>query len=296
MAAVEILRVAVCFAWCRACLAIAAMDKPQGHIEIFPDGAKRIIRTEEISLVERNSHLSRNDPLELNPGIVGMAETTTQIVESGGGPTTTAIYMSGFAPDAVAPNALNTPRPLYEPGPPGPPGPVGPPGPPGDPGPPEGGEEVVNSTNAAAPKPLDANTQSGYEIRGPPGPAGVDGPQGDKGPIGTVGLEGGLGPRGPDGPPGYKGPPGPPGQRRYASAPPADYLYYGLGVNVTFAVMVFAWAYVEFVIGRPPGQYFSKCECCKRSKSEEHEDPQGEWGGEGEGYGEEAYGEAPEQY
>jgi hypothetical protein len=78
-------------------------------------------------------------------------------------------------------------------------------------------------------------------------------------------------------------------------------LYYGLGVNVTFAVMVFAWAYVEFVIGRPPGQYFSKCECCKRSKSVE--EPQGEWEGEGEGewansgYGDGAHGEdAPAQY
>jgi hypothetical protein len=76
-----------------------------------------------------------------------------------------------------------------------------------------------------------------------------------------------------------------------ANAPPADYLYYGLAVNVGFAIMVFAWGYVEFVVGEAPGQYFSKCKCCKRSKSMDNSEEYGGW--EGEGYGEGAsYGDA----
>merc|ERR1719401_12477 len=289
---VNIWRVVVCLtAYWNECFSIATVDKLQSHIEILPTGAKKILRAEEASLVERGD----GTPMELNPGIVGQEETTTEIIESGGGPTTTAIYMSGFAPDAdaVAPNALNTPRPLYEPGPPGPAGPPGLPGPPGDPGPPEGGEPAPASTpvplGSVKTKPLDANTQSGYEIRGPPGPPGPDGVPGAVGLDGSVGLEGDLGDKGRPGPPGEKGPAGPPGHRRHANVPPSDYLYYGLAGNVVFILMVFSWSYVEFVLQKPPGEYFRKCECCKRNKNEE-------WQGEGEGeewpaYGDPSYGD-----
>jgi hypothetical protein len=247
-------------------------DDPN-HIEVTPAGigVKKIVRAAGVPPSALVESLSKNAPLELEPNIVGSEDTTTTIVEAGGGPTTTEIYASGEAPHwKVAPNAVNTPRPLYEPGPPGPPGPPGVPGPPGDPGPAEG-EEPVNNTVAnfshgplGSARRLYPNVQNGYIIPGPPGEQGSAGDSGSAGPKGSIGLEGDLGPRGPRGKPGKKGSQGPSGKSEPASGPPQYYLYAGLGVNVGFAFLVFIYSYISFVIEKTPYEY-----CCKRRQKDQ---------------------------
>merc|ERR1719199_908526 len=111
------------------------------------------------------------DPMELEPNILGQQESTTEIVESGGGPSTTAIYAVGSAPEVnEAPNAIDlTPAPAeLMPGLPGPPGPPGPAGAPGDPGPPEG--ETLAPTGAPGETTTERSYQMGAGGGAAPGP------------------------------------------------------------------------------------------------------------------------------
>jgi len=204
-----------------------------------------------------------NPALELNPETMGDEASTTMIVQSGAGPTTTAIYAVGAGPLlGPAKNAIDlTPAPpnYYEPGPPGIPGPPGPPGPPGDPGPPEGfatgapttDDEPLLHSSATHPG---VHTQSGYEIRGPPGPPGPQGDAGPAGVIGSMGLEGEMGARGEQGFAGPKGESGPPGQNRHVNAPPKMWMYYGLAVNIIFGLIVLIMSYCQFVKRSSPKQ------------------------------------------
>lgn len=310
--------------------AIHTTPLPSQHqVEISPHASARIVRhelNEAASLAEVGGKFK---PLELNPNIMGGANgasaSTTEIVQSGEGPTTTAIYAVGSHVAGEAPNAIDlTPAPgqawSIKPGPPGPPGTSGPPGPPGEPGPPEG--QVANSSsskNATAPllgasagaKPLDANTQSGYEIRGPPGAPGAKGHAGKKGPLGSQGLEGNLGERGPIGVEGEAGERGHPGARKFPHAPKLDMMWVALGINLFIAFVVFIMSYLEFVSEKKPIPYLFGGECCssKCGRSGERfngcfyrlscgiccrpmkaSKAAGEYEGEGEGYGEEQYG------
>lgn len=311
--------------------AIHTTPLPSQHqVEISPHASSRIVRhelNEAASLAEVGGKFK---PLELNPNIMGGANgaasaSTTEIVQSGEGPTTTAIYAVGSGPKGgEAPNAIDlTPAPwAIKPGSPGPPGISGPPGPPGEPGPPEGQTlapsttpAVKNTTapllGASATKPLDANTQSGYEIRGPPGATGGKGHAGKKGALGSQGLEGNLGQRGPIGVEGEAGERGPPGARKFPHAPKLSMMWVALGINLFIAFVVFIMSYLEFVSEKKPIPYLFGGECCssKCGRSGErfngcfyrlscgiccrpfkHQKAAGEYEGEGEGYGEEQYG------
>lgn len=294
------------------------------HVEITPNAVSRIVRTQQSEGESLIQHEAKNAPMELNPGIVGGAESTTNIVASGEGPTTTAIYAVGMAPaEGEAPNAidLTTLPPELVPGEPGPPGPPGPPGVPGDPGPAEG-EEVTTTPfvmgNAAGVKPKNENTQAGYEIRGDPGARGPKGETGAQGLIGSIGLEGGLGPRGIAGPPGGKGEKGPMGPRTAPNTPTKSWLWGALAINLTIAFLVFIVSYIEFISEKKPmpymfggeccsekcgsgGDSFNTCcfrlscgICCRAKNPKGHSQQAGEsWQGEnweGEGYGQEQYG------
>lgn len=274
------------------CLAVSTHDEAQNNLEITPGAhATRIVRNEKKG--KKPSSLMQNGQgnpaMELNPDLMGDEASTTMIVQSGAGPTTTAIYAVGSGPlTGPAKNAIDlTPAPpnYYEPGPPGIPGPPGPPGPPGDPGPAEGGVGTsapttegpllhsaagVSSVSAA---PLGVHTQSGYEIRGPPGGPGPVGPQGEQGVIGSQGLEGALGERGMQGYPGPKGEHGIVGKRQHVNAPRTEWMYYAFAVNIVFAIIILVVSYVEFV----KRSSISEC-CCGRRKEAS--------GGGGESWGE----------
>lgn len=220
----------------------------------------------------------QNTPLELEPSIAGQQASTTEIVQSGLGPTITAIYAVGGGPlGGPASNARDlTPAPpeYYEPGPPGPPGVAGPPGPPGDPGPVEFENGTIdnesspflhNSAGGGAETtaiPLSNYTQSGYEVRGPPGETGPPGYAGETGPIGSIGLEGDIGSRGWTGIPGPKGQRGLAGKRNHVNAPPKDWLYYAFAANGVIAVIILTYSYLEFVSKVHPLHYVFKGEMC----------------------------------
>lgn len=299
----------------------------QQHVEITPHASSRIVRHELGEAASLAEVGGKHHPLELNPNLMGAAgggasASTTEIVPSGEGPTTTAIYAVGAAPKGgEAPNAIDlTPAPWsIKPGPPGPPGISGPPGPPGEPGPPEG---QVATTTPAVPllgasanatvtkKPLNANTQSGYEIRGPPGAKGGKGRAGKQGAVGSQGLEGTLGDRGPNGTAGEAGERGPPGARKFPHAPKMHMMWVALGINLFIAFVVFIMSYLEFVSEKKPIPYLFGGECCSSKCGTSgdrfngcfyrlscgiccrpynpHNKAAGEW--EGEGYGEEQYG------
>lgn len=265
------------------CLAISSSDD-RNRLEILPTAASRILRHEERQKQPSSLIQSASTPLELDPQVMGDIQSTTEIVQSGAGPTTTAIYAYGQGPAAgPAPNAIDlTPAPpsYYEPGPPGIPGPPGPPGPPGDPGPAEGYiYEPANETNHTGPlltseagagnttsnatyQNLGVHTQSGYEIRGPQGAKGSKGLPGDKGDIGSQGFEGTMGDRGTTGPPGPRGARGKTGKSQHVDAPPKTWLYYAFAANGAFAILVLIVSYLEFVSNVHPFRYCFGGECC----------------------------------
>lgn len=243
---------------------------PHHHIEVTHAALARIVRHEQSERHEQSALIQEGarsqavmDPLELNPNVLGGGEgTTTEIVVSGEGPTTTAIYASGFAPGgAPKKNASSNARalePIYEPGSPGPPGVPGPPGPPGDPGPAEGGAAGATTTTIAAPVIANDDSQSGYEVRGDAGPLGAPGVHGPKGAVGSRGLMGDLGHRGHLGPPGPKGEHGPPGRPSHANAVQYNWLIYVIVGNSVLTFIIFIVSYFEFVAGKNP------CGCCSR--------------------------------
>lgn len=274
---------------CFGVLAIPSTNE-EHHLEVGPPAAMRIVRHERLapeSLIQEGA-----TPMELEPNIIGESESTTNIVQSAAGPTTTAIYAVGAGPlTGPAGNARDlTPAPpnYYEAGPVGPPGIPGPPGPPGDPGPVEYAGENNSSpifqsgNNGGAPAPpLGVETQSGYEIRGPPGGPGSKGPPGSAGLIGSIGLEGQMGRRGWQGPPGPNGKKGGAGSRTGVKAVPFKWLYYAFAINGFIGLLILAYSYVEFVVKPEKGafSYLFCCGCCRRK----HKQAAGE---EAEGEGE----------
>lgn len=252
------------------------------HLEVGPPAAMRIVRHETLATASLIQGAQHSSPMELEPDVIGESESTTNIVQSAAGPTTTAIYAVGAGPlGGPASNAHDlTPAPpnYYEPGLPGPPGPSGPPGPPGDPGPIEYGDNhssqiFHSSAGTHNGKPLGTWTQSGYEIRGPPGGNGSIGPPGPQGEIGSIGLEGQMGRRGWQGPPGEKGKKGSAGSRTWVKAAPLNWLYYAFAINGGIGLIILAYSYAEFV-AKPEGGAFSYvflCGCLRGKKKEAEE-------------------------
>jgi hypothetical protein len=78
-----------------------------------------------------------------------------------------------------------------------------------------------------------------------------------------MGLEGEIGIRGEQGFAGGKGESGPTGQRRHVNAPPTQWMYYGLAINIFIAVVVLTMSYIEFVKRSSCSQM-----CCGKKKKE----------------------------
>lgn len=245
------------------------------HVQISPHATARIVRQgspQPESLAEVGIP---NILEELNPEPINDGKTTTSIVHSGEGPTTTQIYAVGTAESAAgrAKKARGIQyEPIYEAGMPGRPGPPGLPGPPGPPG--------LKKGETAAPTTTKNSHLAADDIiiAGAQGKAGLNGHAGAPGPLGSNGLMGELGHRGHLGNPGPKGPPGPSGHSGHAKAAPVGALIGVIIANSVIALIVFAVSYAEFVKGKDPVDFFCKCGCCRGGEAKAAPDAaEGEW-------------------